>query len=185
MQNHCCCLLKTDIDHWGWIFHLNPEVLCVCVCVTDRDRFVRLSSSLWLSVEWVLESHGYLSAGWRRKHNPEEEGCCYQSVRVGLRERSADERLQLHISNCRSLCLPISLFSLCLFLSCTLTSPGSLFTAEFRIALQCLRWLLCCKHTKVWYDHGSLFVFLDHVSKLLFVRMSVCTAYYFFYLTYY
>ncbi|KAK5878118.1 hypothetical protein CesoFtcFv8_025556 [Champsocephalus esox] len=34
-------------------------------------------------------------------------------------------------------------------------SPGSHFT-EFRFALPCLRWLLCCEHTKVMLPKSCL-----------------------------
>lgn len=54
----------------------------------------------------------------------------------------------------------ISLFALCLFSPCTLTSP---FTAEFSIALECLQQLLCSKHTKVSYSRGSMSVFCSQV----------------------
>ncbi|KAK2859630.1 hypothetical protein Q5P01_004250 [Channa striata] len=37
-----------------------------------------------------------------------------------------------------------------------LTSSRSHFTAEFRIALQCLRWLLCSKHSKVMLPKSCL-----------------------------
>lgn len=64
--------------------------LLACVCASDGDQ----TRSVWPAASDSLlnglsESHGYLSAGWRRKHNPEEEGRSYQSVHAGLRERSA------------------------------------------------------------------------------------------------
>ena len=160
-SDHCYGLLEKDIDHWGRTSTLCVRV-CVCVCVCVRQLQTGLciwpAASDSVSVEWVLESHGYLSAGWRRKHNPEEEGCRYQSVHVGLREQSA--RLALHISNSPSFCLPISPFSLYLFFALHSDQPRPVsLHGKFRIALQCLRWLLCCKHTKVWHDHGSLFLY--------------------------
>lgn len=97
----------------------------------------------------------------------------------------------LHISNTLSLllfffCLPICLLSLCLFSPCTLISPGSVFTAEFRIALQCLRWLLCSKAHKGMVQSISFFFFFT--ASLTVARFStICICHicmYFFFTDY-
>ncbi|KAK5898091.1 hypothetical protein CgunFtcFv8_015538 [Champsocephalus gunnari] len=75
-------------------------------------------------------------------------------MHVGLREHSRSWSAIL-ISNSPFFCLPISPFSHGLSVPCSLTSPGSHFT-EFRFALPCLRWLLCCEHTKVMLPKSCL-----------------------------
>lgn len=151
-------------DHQGWFPPLSLR-LRVCVWGRDRLRFVCLSSSLWLSVEWVLESHGYLSADWRRKHNPEEEGCRYQLVHAGARGHSARREAGRHTIARRADSTSLTLLSfvslsplLFVFRPALWPAPRLLFTAEFRIALQCLRWLLCSKHRKVRYCSSFLFL---------------------------
>ncbi len=112
-------IIGVEFPHQAW----SP------VCVCDRYIFVCPSSGLWVSAEWVLESHGHLSAGWRRKHNPEKEGCCYQSVHVGQREHSAwleaDRlKLTLHISNLFLLSPYLCFLSLFVFCPALWPAPG-------------------------------------------------------------
>lgn len=131
----CVCMRQPQID--------------LCVSATASDSVLNGSGSHMATCQQARGGNIIL----RRK------GCCYQSAHVGLRERErerdnsargkAGPRLACHISNSHSFCFPVSPFPLCLLSSCSLTRPGSLFTAQFRIALQCLRRLLCCKHTKV------------------------------------
>ncbi|TDG97429.1 hypothetical protein EPR50_G00225900 [Perca flavescens] len=64
-----------------------------------------------------------------------------------------DRPTATHACKCPLLVLLVDDFALFLGL---LHSPGSLFTAKFRIALQCLRWLLCCEHTKVMLPKSCL-----------------------------
>lgn len=98
-------------DHLGWF---PPLSLRLRLCMWERDRLIDLCvwvSSLWVSVEWVLESHGYLSADWRRKHNPKEEGCCYQLLHAGLRENSAPREAGRHMIGQRAGSTSLTLIS--------------------------------------------------------------------------
>lgn len=173
--------LKSLCLSWRLTFKVILHKLfgAICVWQTQIDWCVR-AAALWLSVDWVMESHGYLSAGWRRKHNPEEEGCCYQSVHVGQRARSGWTR---------SLSALISLTPI-LFVSLSVLSPSvcdlsALWPAPRLSSRQSseLLYNVCGGFSAVStprYDKTPDFFlwFLTccHVFQSEFVRMSICAA---------
>lgn len=95
----------------------------------------------------------------------------------------------LHISNTLSLLLfflssylsPLPLFVF------SLHSDQSVFTAEFRIALQCLRWLLCSKAHKGMVQSISFFFFFFTASLTVARFSTICICHicmYFFFTDY-
>lgn len=147
-------LLKS---YWSLRFHFLHMHACLCVCV------------------WATGCDSVLNGSWSHMATCQQAGGGNIIPRRKVAVISAcmlvwESALgsTRHITSL-TLALSPSLFSfffslscfffLCLFSTCTLIQPQvCLFTAEFRIALQCLRWLLCSKHTKVWYNQWSICV---------------------------
>lgn len=151
MKSLCDDLLKAGLN-----IHIQ-QGSCVCVCVWVRQVNLAVLATVSDSVLNGSLSHMATCQQAGRGNIIQRRKAAAISPRTPVWESARfHSRLRLFIRISNSVFfffVSLSLLFSLIASFCSLISPGSLFTAEFTFALRCLRWLLCCKHKKVWFSH--------------------------------